>query len=53
MNNPDYKTEGMVLEDYNKITPDKVHETIAKNMLADGFRLVLDLKEKSGNASRG
>lgn len=48
MNNSDYKTEGMVLEDYNKITPDKVHETIAKNMLADGFELVLDLEKSQG-----
>ena len=51
MNNSDIKTEGQVLEDLIKITPDKVHETIARNMLADGFGFVLDLKEKSGNAS--
>lgn len=48
MNNSDYKAEGMVLEDSNKITPDKVHETIARNMLADGFGLVLDLENSQG-----
>jgi L-lysine 6-transaminase len=48
MNNSDYKAEGMVLEDSNKITPEKVHETIARNMLADGFGLVLDLENSQG-----
>lgn len=48
MNNSEYKTEGTVLEDLNKITPDKVHEIIARNMLADGFGLVLDLKKSKG-----
>jgi L-lysine 6-transaminase len=48
MNNSDYKAEGLVLEDSNKITPDKVHQTIARNMLADGFGLVLDLKNSQG-----
>ena len=48
MNNSDYKAEGMVLEDSIKITPDKVHEIIARNMLADGFGLVLDLKNSKG-----
>ena len=48
MNNSDYKAEGVVLEDSIKITPDKVHETIARNMLADGFGLVLDLKNSKG-----
>ncbi len=47
MNNTE-KTEGLVLEDSNKITADKVHETIARNMLADGFGLVLDLKNSKG-----
>src|SRR6185503_18621752 len=31
-----------------KITPDKVHETIAKRMLADGFDFVLDLEKSEG-----
>ncbi len=47
MNNTE-KTESMVLEDSNKITADKVHEIIARNMLADGFGLVLDLKNSKG-----
>ncbi len=48
MNNSEYKGKGLVLEDLNNITPDIVHETIAKNMLADGFGLVLDLKRSQG-----
>ncbi len=31
-----------------KVTPDKVHETIAKRMLADGFDFVLDLERSEG-----
>ena len=30
------------------IAPDKVHETIAKRMLADGFDFVLDLDKSEG-----
>lgn len=48
MNNSVSKAEDMVMEDSNKITPDKVHEIIARNMLADGFELVLDLKNSRG-----
>ncbi len=48
MNNSDYKVEGLALEDLKKITPDTVHETIARNMLADGFGLVLDLRKSQG-----
>jgi L-lysine 6-transaminase len=48
MNNSEYKTEGLTLEDSNKITADKVHETISRNMLADGFDFVLDLKNSHG-----
>ena len=48
MNKSEYKSEGLVLEDSSKITPDKVHETIARNMLADGFGLVLDLNKSYG-----
>lgn len=48
MNNSEYKTESLVLEDSNKITPDKVYETISKKMSADGFGLVLDLKNSHG-----
>ncbi len=31
-----------------KVTPDKVHEVIAKHMLADGFDFVLDLEKSEG-----
>lgn len=31
------------------IAPDKVHETLAKHMLVDGFDLVVDLHKSSGN----
>jgi len=31
-----------------KITPDQVHETLAKHMLADGFDFVLDLEKSEG-----
>ena len=31
-----------------KVTPDKVHETIAKHMLADGYDFVLDLEKSEG-----
>ncbi len=32
-----------------RITPDKVHETLAKHILADGFDLIVDLKESKGS----
>src|SRR5512146_1479126 len=48
MNNSEYRTESLILEDSTKITPDKVHETIARHMLADGFGLVLDLNKSQG-----
>jgi len=31
-----------------KITPDKVHETLARHMLADGFDMVLDIDKSQG-----
>jgi len=31
-----------------KVTPDKVHETLARHMLADGFDFVLDLEKSEG-----
>jgi len=31
-----------------KVTPDKVHEVLAKHMLADGFDFVLDLEKSEG-----
>lgn len=48
MNNSEYRTESMILEDSTKLSPDKVHETIARHMLADGFGLVLDLNKSQG-----
>ena len=33
-----------------KITPDKVHETLARHMLADGFDMVLDIDKSQGCA---
>ena len=33
----------------NKISPEEVHSTIGKYMLADGFELVLDLKNSHGS----
>jgi L-lysine 6-transaminase len=33
----------------NRISPDEVHSTIGKYMLADGFELVLDLKNSHGS----
>jgi L-lysine 6-transaminase len=32
-----------------KISPDKVHEMLAKHMLVDGFDLVVDLRKSQGN----
>jgi len=32
-----------------RIAPDKVHETLAKHMLVDGFDLVVDLRKSQGN----
>lgn len=32
-----------------KIAPDKVHETLAKHMLVDGFDLVVDLRKSQGH----
>lgn len=33
---------------HQKITPHKVHETLAKHLLADGLDLILDLKQSHG-----
>jgi L-lysine 6-transaminase len=37
-----------IIDIYSNITPDKVHETIGAHMLADGFKIVLDLKNSRG-----
>ena len=33
-----------------KVMPDKVHETLARHMLADGFDMVLDIDKSQGCA---
>ena len=42
------KMDGNVMEEYSSVSPNKVHEVIGKSMLADGFEIVLDLKNSSG-----
>jgi L-lysine 6-transaminase len=32
-----------------RVTPDKVHETLGKHMLVDGFNIIFDLKESKGS----
>ena len=41
--------EDNIMEQNSLIPTDKVHETIAKNMLADGFPIVLDLENSKGS----
>jgi len=41
--------EDNIMEQNSCIPADKVHETIAKNMLADGFPIVLDLENSRGS----
>ena len=41
--------EDNIMEQNSFIPADKVHETIAKNMLADGFPIVLDLENSKGS----
>jgi L-lysine 6-transaminase len=43
--------EDNIMEQNSFIPADKVHETIAKNMLADGFPIVLDLENSKGSKS--
>ncbi len=47
MNNGILKHDDVLIE--HSITPDRVHETLSKCMLADGFDLVLDLEKSSGS----
>lgn len=42
-------TDENVMSLQNKISPENVHSTIGKYMLADGFSLVLDLKKSHGS----
>ncbi len=44
-----YLEEDNVMEQNSFIPVEKVHETIAKNMLADGFPIVLDLENSKGS----
>ena len=38
-----------VMEQNSFIPADKVHETLSKNMLVDGFPIVLDLENSQGS----
>ena len=38
----------MIVERKNHITPSTVHQTLAKHILADGFKMVLDLEKSQG-----
>ena len=44
-----YFEEDNIMEQNSFIPAEKVHETIAKNMLADGFPIVLDLENSKGS----
>ncbi len=44
-----YFEEDNVMEQNSFIPAEKVHETIAKNMLVDGFPIVLDLENSKGS----
>jgi L-lysine 6-transaminase len=42
-------TEEELMTKTENISPDKVHSTLAKYILADGFNIVLDMKNSSGS----
>ncbi len=48
MNNENLKSHDDVMFDHSIVTPDKVHETISKFMLVDGFEFVLDIEKSHG-----
>ncbi len=48
MNKENLKSHEDVISDHSNITPNKVHETISKFMLADGFEFVLDVEKSRG-----
>ncbi len=48
MNNDIFKNSNGVIYESSTITPDKVHETLRKYMLVDGFDFVLDLEKSHG-----
>ena len=41
--------EDEIMEHNSFVPADKVHETLAKNMLVDGFPIVLDLENSKGS----
>ncbi len=49
MNNTFSNTVEDLKEKLSNVTPDKVHQIIAKHMLADGFDFVLDLEKSHGS----
>ena len=48
MNSTIHNFENDILENSSKITPDNVHATLSKYMLADGFDFVLDTENSLG-----
>ncbi|MHB8578798.1 MAG: L-lysine 6-transaminase [Ignavibacteriaceae bacterium] len=48
MNSTIHKFEDEIIENNFKVTPDNVHSTLSKYMLADGFDFVLDLENSIG-----
>ncbi len=48
MNSTIHNFENDILENNSKITPDNVHATLSKYMLADGFDFVLDTENSLG-----
>ncbi|HUX93040.1 MAG TPA: aminotransferase class III-fold pyridoxal phosphate-dependent enzyme, partial [Ignavibacteriaceae bacterium] len=48
MNSTIHNFENDILENNSKITPDNVHATLSKYMLADGFDFVLDTENSFG-----
>ncbi len=42
-------TEEELMTKTENISPDNVHSTLAKYMLADGFSIVLDMKNSNGS----
>ena len=47
MSNPNY-SEGEIMEEIGSIPSNKVHETLKKYMLVDGFDITLDLRNSHG-----
>ncbi len=49
MESNNIKSNGVEMDAYSHVSPNKVHEVISKNMLADGFDIVLDLQNSRRN----